>query len=36
VRVEAVEESELRGVDPELRAFTNVNTPEELASALGA
>jgi molybdopterin-guanine dinucleotide biosynthesis protein A len=36
VRVKAVEESELRGVDPELRAFTNVNTPEELASALGA
>jgi len=26
---------ELRAVDPMLRAFTNVNTPEELASALG-
>ena len=34
VRVQAVEEAELRGVDPALRAFTNVNTPEELASAL--
>jgi molybdopterin-guanine dinucleotide biosynthesis protein A len=35
VRVLAVEEPELRTVDPTLRAFTNVNTPEELASALG-
>ena len=35
VRVLAVEEPELRAVDPTLRAFTNVNTPEELASALG-
>jgi molybdopterin-guanine dinucleotide biosynthesis protein A len=36
VRVKAIEEAELRAVDPTLRAFTNVNTPEELASALGA
>lgn len=36
VRVLAVDEPELRTVDPTLRAFTNVNTPEELASALGA
>src|SRR5205814_4340997 len=36
VRVLAVDEPELRAVDPTLRAFTNVNTPEELASALGA
>ena len=35
VRVLVVEEPELRAVDPTLRAFTNVNTPEELASALG-
>jgi molybdopterin-guanine dinucleotide biosynthesis protein A len=35
VRVLAVEEPELRAVDPTLRAFTNVNTPEELATALG-
>jgi molybdopterin-guanine dinucleotide biosynthesis protein A len=35
VRVLAIEEPELRAVDPDLRAFTNVNTPEELASALG-
>ena len=34
VRVQAVEEPELRAVDPTLRAFTNVNTPEELAEAL--
>ena len=34
VRVLAVEEPELRAVDPTLRAFTNVNTPEELAEAL--
>ena len=34
VRVLALEEPELRAVDPTLRAFTNVNTPEELASAL--
>ena len=32
VRVRAVEEDELRTVDPELRSFTNVNTPEELAA----
>jgi molybdopterin-guanine dinucleotide biosynthesis protein A len=36
VRVQAVEEPELRAVDPTLRSFTNVNTPEELASALSA
>ena len=35
VRVRAVGEAELRAVDPELRAFTNVNTPEELAAAAG-
>ena len=35
VRVTAIEEPELRTVDPTFRAFTNVNTPEELASALG-
>ncbi len=34
VRVLAVEEPELRAVDPTLRAFTNVNTPEELARTL--
>ncbi|MCA1831503.1 MAG: molybdenum cofactor guanylyltransferase [Actinobacteria bacterium] len=34
VTVKAIEEPELRVVDPTLRAFTNVNTPEELASAL--
>lgn len=33
VRVRAVEEDELRAVDPEMRSFTNVNTPEELAAA---
>jgi len=36
VRVLAVEEPELRAVDPTLRAFTDVNTPEDLASALAA
>ena len=36
VRVRAVDEAELRVADPTLRAFTNVNTPEELASALRA
>ena len=35
VRVLPIEEPELRAVDPTLRAFTNVNTPEELATALG-
>ena len=34
VRVQAIEERELRIADPTLRSFTNVNTPEELASAL--
>lgn len=32
VRVREVAEAELRAVDPELRSFTNVNTPEELAA----
>lgn len=36
VKVLAVEEAELRAVDPTLRTFTNVNTPEELATALDA
>jgi molybdopterin-guanine dinucleotide biosynthesis protein A len=36
VRVLAIEEPELRASDPTLRSFTNVNTPEELASALSA
>jgi molybdopterin-guanine dinucleotide biosynthesis protein A len=35
VRVLAIDESELRAVDQALRAFTNVNTPEELAGLLG-
>jgi len=35
VSVKPIEEDELRTVDPTFRAFTNVNTPEELASALG-
>ena len=34
VRVHAIDESDLRAVDPALRSFTNVNTPEELAAAL--
>ena len=34
VRVQAIEEPELRVADPTLRSFTNVNTPEELARAL--
>ena len=34
VRVQAIEERELRVADPTLRSFTNVNTPEELATAL--
>ena len=36
VRVLPIEEPELRVADPTLRSFTNVNTPEELASALSA
>lgn len=32
VRVLALGEDEIRAVDPELRTFTNVNTPEELAA----
>ena len=36
VKVQAIEERELRVADPTLRSFTNVNTPEELASALRA
>lgn len=35
VRVDRLDEDLLRTVDPSLRAFTNVNTPEELAAALG-
>ena len=35
VRVVEVGEADLRAVDPGLRAFTNVNTPEELAALLG-
>lgn len=35
VRVHRLAEDVLRTVDPELRSFTNVNTPEELAAALG-
>jgi molybdopterin-guanine dinucleotide biosynthesis protein A len=33
VRVREIAESELRAVDPELRSFTNLNTPDELAAA---
>jgi len=33
VRLRVIEEAELRTVDPDLRSFTNVNTPEELAQA---
>ncbi len=36
VRVRYVEEPELRLLDPELRSFYNVNTPEELEKALRA
>ena len=36
VRVKPIEEQELRVADPTLRSFTNVNTPEELATALRA
>ena len=36
VRVQPIAEAELRIADPSLRSFTNVNTPEELANALGA
>jgi len=36
VRVQPIEERELRIADPTLRSFTNVNTPEELATALRA
>jgi molybdopterin-guanine dinucleotide biosynthesis protein A len=32
VRVRIVPEEDLRAVDPRLRTFTNVNTPEELAA----
>jgi len=34
VRVDRVGEDLIRTIDPTLRAFTNVNTPEELAAAL--
>lgn len=33
VRVRALDEADLRAVDPDLVSFTNVNTPEELAAA---
>lgn len=33
VRLHVVSEDEIRAVDPELRSFTNLNTPEELAQA---
>ena len=33
VRVREVTEDELRAADPELRSFTNVNTPDELEAA---
>lgn len=33
VRLRDLNEDVLRGVDPELRSFTNLNTPEELAAA---
>jgi molybdopterin-guanine dinucleotide biosynthesis protein A len=33
VRVREVGEDELRALDPDLRSFTNLNTPEELAAA---
>ena len=36
VRVQPIEERELRVADPTLRSFTNVKTPEELATALRA
>jgi molybdopterin-guanine dinucleotide biosynthesis protein A len=35
VRILELGEDELRRVDPELRSFTNVNTPEELRAAIG-
>jgi molybdopterin-guanine dinucleotide biosynthesis protein A len=36
VRVREVGAGELRAVDPELRAFENVNTPEDLARVRGS
>lgn len=36
VRVREVGEADLRALDPDLRALTNVNTPEELTAAMGA
>lgn len=33
VRIHELSEADLRAVDPGLRSFTNVNTPEELAAA---
>lgn len=35
VRVRTVDADAIRALDPALRSFTNVNTPEELAAALG-
>lgn len=36
VRLREVGEAELRVIDPDLRAFTNVNTPEELAALVAS
>ena len=33
IRVRLVGEAAIRAIDPELRSFTNLNTPEELARA---
>jgi molybdopterin-guanine dinucleotide biosynthesis protein A len=33
VRIRALDEADLRPFDPDLRSFTNVNTPEELEAA---
>ena len=33
VRTLMIDESEVRAIDPELRSFFNVNTPEDLALA---
>ena len=35
VRVRVLDEDDLRAVDPDLRSFVNVNTPEELEEARG-
>lgn len=33
VRVRRIDEDELRGLDPDLRSFVNINTPQEWAAA---